>query len=125
VASGNLLAQLPLIKAGKLKPLAIFTNKRSKLLPDLPAAVETVPAFNYTNWIGMVVPSATPAPIIARLNEGFVKMTKDPELMAAFEKEGLGLVGSTPAEFAKHIATELALWRRIVTENNIVLDEQQ
>jgi tripartite-type tricarboxylate transporter receptor subunit TctC len=124
-ASGNLLAQLPLIKAGKLKPLAIFTNKRSRLLPDLPSAVELVPAFNYTNWIGMVVPSATPAPIIGRLNEGFVQMTKDPELISAFDKEGLGLVGSTPAEFAKHIATELALWKRVVAENNITLDEQQ
>jgi len=123
VASGNLLAQLPLIRAGKLKPLAIFTNKRSRLLPDLPSAVESVPAFNYTNWIGMVVPSATPNPIVLRLNEGFVRMTKDPDLIAAFEREGLGLVGSTPEEFARHIATELALWKRIVTENGIKLEE--
>jgi len=123
VASGNLLAQLPLIKAGKLKPLAIFTNKRSRLLPDMPSAVESVPAFNYTNWMGMVVPSATPAPIVARLNDGFVRMTKDPELIAPFEKEGLGLVGSTQAEFSRHIATELALWKKIVAENNITLEE--
>lgn len=123
VASGNLLAQLPLIRAGKLKPLAIFTNKRSRLLPDLPSAVESVPAFNYTNWIGMVVPSATPNPIILKLNDGFVRMTKDPDLIAAFDREGLGLVGSTPAEFAKHIATEVALWKRIVIENGIKLEE--
>ncbi len=123
VASGNLLAQLPLIRSGKLKPLAIFTNKRSRLLPDLPSAVESVPAFNYTNWIGMVVPSATPNPIILKLNDGFVRMTRDPELIAAFEKEGLGLVGSTPAEFARHIATEVALWKRIVTENGIKLED--
>ncbi len=123
VASGNLLAQMPLIKAGKLKPLAIFTNRRSKLLPDMPSAVESVPAFNYTNWIGMVVPSATPTSIVMKLNEGFVKMTKDPELISAFEKEGLGLVGSTPAEFAHHIATELALWKKVVSENNITLEE--
>jgi len=123
VASGNLLAQLPLIRAGKLKPLAIFTNKRSRLLPDLPSAVESVPAFNYTNWIGMVVPSATPGPIVLKLNDGFVRMTRDPDLIAAFDKEGLGLVGSTPAEFAKHIATEVALWKRIVTENGIKLED--
>ena len=123
VASGNLLAQLPLIKSGKLKPLAIFTNKRSRLLPDLPSAVEAVPAFNYTNWIGMVVPSATPRPIVTKLHEGFVRMTRDPELIAAFEREGLGLAGSTPEEFAKHILGEMALWKRVVTENNIALDE--
>ena len=86
VASGNLLAQLPLIKTGKLKPLAIFTNRRSKLLPDLPSAVEAVPAFNYTNWIGMVVPAATPRPVVMKLNEDFVKMTRDPELVAAFDE---------------------------------------
>ena len=123
VASGNLLAQLPLIRSGKLKPLAIFTNKRSRLLPDLPSAVESVPAFNYTNWIGMVVPAVTPNPVILKLNDGFVRMTKDSELIAAFDKEGLGLVGSTPAEFARHIATEIALWKKIVSENNIKLEE--
>lgn len=124
VASGNLLAQLPLIKSGKLKPLAIFTNKRSKLLPELPSAVEAVPAFNYTNWIGMVVPAATPRPIVMKLNEDFVRMTRDPELIAAFDKEGLGLVGSTPEEFGRHIAGEIALWKRVVAENRIVMEEQ-
>ena len=123
VAAGNLLPQLPLIKAGKLKPVAILTNKRAKPLPDVQAAVELVPGFSYTNWLGIVAPAATPKPVIAKLNEGFVKMMAQPEIVAALDKDGLGAVGSTPEEFGKRLVMEVAVWKKVVADNGIKLED--
>ena len=124
VASGNILAQIPLIKAGKVKALAVFTNKRSRLLPDLQVAADLFPEFNYTNWVGIVVPAATPATVISKLNAGLVKIVKDPKFASQMAAEDLIMIGSTPAEFKKHIATEVALWKKVVSDNNIKTDDQ-
>lgn len=123
VASGNILAQMPLIRAGKVRPLAILTNRRSKLLPEIPTAAEHIPGFNFTNWLGIVAPAGTPSSVVNKLSEGFAKIAKAPDLIAALDAEDIALVGSTPAQFRQHINTEVALWKRVVQENGIKLEE--
>jgi tripartite-type tricarboxylate transporter receptor subunit TctC len=123
VASGNILAQIPLIKAGKVRPLAILTNKRSKLMPDIPAATELIPGFSYTNWLGFVAPVGTPPAVLNKLSEGFIKISRDPELISALDAENITVVGSTPAQFRQHLATEVALWKKVIQENGIKVEE--
>lgn len=121
VASGNSLEQIPLIKAGKIRSPAILTPRRSKLLPGVPTAVEQVPEFSYSNWLGFVAP----ATIVNRLGDAFAKTAKAPALIARLEAEDIALVSSLPAEFRQHIIKEIANWKRIVNEDDGKMEEQE
>jgi len=123
VGTGLLVATLPLIKAGKVKPLAIMSDPRSKQLPDIPSVAEGVPGYNYASWIGVLGAGGTPASIIARLNDAFVKTVKSPEIVAGLDKQGSIAVGSTSEQFRQHIATELGSWKKVVADAALKLEE--
>lgn len=111
---------MPLIKAGKVRALAIMNSEHSRLLPDLPTVAEQgVPGYNWATWLGIVAPGATPPAIINKLGEGFARVARMPEVVASMEAEGSIPVGSTPARFREIIASESAIWRKVVQENAI------
>lgn len=114
---------MPLIRAGKVRPIAVMTATRSRMLPDLPTIAEQgVAGYNYSGWLGMVVPRGTPAAIISRLNENFIKVVRSPDIIAALESDGGIAVGSTPEQFGKIISAEAARWQKVVKDSAIVLD---
>ena len=124
VASGTLIVALPLIKTGKVRPLAILNDKRARLLPDVPTVAEQgIPGYNYSNWVGFLAPGGTPAVIVNKLGDGFARVAKIPEVIAALEADGSTAVGSSPAQFRQQIATETARWQKIVDDNKITLQE--
>jgi tripartite-type tricarboxylate transporter receptor subunit TctC len=124
VASGTTIAALPLIKQGKVRPIAMLNARRSRQLPDVPTVAEQgIPGYNYQNWVGFLAPGGTPAAVVNKLGEGFARVAKMPEVIAALEAEGSSAVGNTPAQFAKQIATETATWQKIVDDNGIRLEE--
>jgi tripartite-type tricarboxylate transporter receptor subunit TctC len=115
---------LPLLKTNKLRALAMMGDKRSSFLPDLPTVAEMgVPGYDYSGYTGFFAPGATPAPVVNRLSEAFIRMVKSPEITARLEGDGNVVVGSTPAQFRQMLQTEMATWRKVVSENGIKLEE--
>lgn len=120
----SVVATLPLIRDAKIRPLAIMDEKRSPSLPDLPTAAESgVPGFGYANWVGVAVAGGTPDHIVNKLSEAFAKVVHLPEVAEPLQKQAAVMVGSTPAEFRRVMANEIAVWRKVVKENNITVDE--
>ena len=122
--SNGLLVALPLIKSGKLRPLAIMNSARSSLLPDLPTVAEQgIAGFNYSAWLGFAAPAGTPAPIVNRLAEGFSRATKSADVVTRLESEGSMMVGSTPAQFRQFMLNEVQQWRKVIEENGIKVEQ--
>jgi tripartite-type tricarboxylate transporter receptor subunit TctC len=103
-----LSSALPLIKDGKLQALAVSTAKRSPSLPDVPTTVEAgVPGSDYTFWVGMIVPAATPAPVVKRLHDEALKALASPEVKERMAKLGADAFTMEPAAFNAYIKTEM------------------
>lgn len=115
---------LPLLKSGKLKAIAMMTDRRSPLLPDLATISESgVPGFDYSSYTGFLAPAATPAPILNRLHDGFTKVLAVPELKARLEADGNLIIGNTQAQFRQMLVNEAANWSKLVQENGIKSEE--
>jgi tripartite-type tricarboxylate transporter receptor subunit TctC len=99
---------LPLIKDGKLQALAVSSAQRSPALPDVPTTIEVgVPGSDYTLWVGMIVPSATPAPILKRLHDEAIKALNTPEVKARLATLGADAMPMEPAAFNNYIKAEV------------------
>jgi tripartite-type tricarboxylate transporter receptor subunit TctC len=115
----NLPSSLALIKAGKLKPLAVTSAARSTVLPDVPTVAEAgVPGFEASSWFGLLAPAGTPKDIVAKLNANVAKWLATPEAKEKLAAQGAIVAsGLTPEDFAKHIATETTKWAKVVKES--------
>ena len=103
-----LASSLPLIKDGKLQALAISSAQRSPALPNVPTTIEAgVPNSDYTLWVGMIAPAATPAPVIKRLHEEAIKAVNSPEVKAKLTAMGADAMPMEPAAFNAYIKTEM------------------
>jgi tripartite-type tricarboxylate transporter receptor subunit TctC len=119
----NLPTSLPHIQAGKLRALAVASEKRSATLPDVPTFAEAkLPAVNEPAWFGIVAPAATPPALLAKLQSAIESVMKQPELRARFEKIGAEPMFDTPQKFAQHIAKEIADYRTVAQRANIVIE---
>jgi tripartite-type tricarboxylate transporter receptor subunit TctC len=110
-----LSSALPLIRDGKLQALAVSTAKRSAQLPDVPTTVEAgVPGSDYTFWVALVVPAATPAAAVARLQQEAAKALATPELVERLAKLGAEPMVMPSADFNAFLRTEVETAARIV-----------
>ena len=115
-------AVLPLVKAGKLKILAVTTTERIKPLPDVPTAAESgAPFWEYAQWLGFVVPAATPAAIVNKFAGELAKVARSPEVTQKFAGDGMLLYGNTPEQFRQYIAAESARWAKLVQDTGVKL----
>jgi tripartite-type tricarboxylate transporter receptor subunit TctC len=113
---------LPLIRDGKLRPLAVTSTKRSPDLPEVPSTAETMPKFVSTLLTGIVAPAGTPADAVARLNAVI-----NADLKTAEMQENLAKFGSTPnilspAEFGKYLADEKQKWTDVAKAAHVSID---
>ncbi len=107
-------AVLPLIKAGKLKAIAITARKRWSELPDVPTIDEAgVKGFVYTPWYGFWFPAGTPTELVTRMRNEVAKLLDEPDIKRAFAEQGFATVGSTPTEFSKVVADEIAMNKKL------------
>jgi tripartite-type tricarboxylate transporter receptor subunit TctC len=98
---------LPLIKAGRLRALAVTSRNRAATLPDVPTVAEQgVPNFEVTGWFGVLAPAGTPAPIVERLNKDLQAMLAQPDVKSKLAELGLEPGGGDSAEFGKLIDSE-------------------
>lgn len=106
---------LPLIKNGRLKPLAVTSGQRSSFLPAVPTMTEAgVPDFEVTNWVGVMAPAATPAPVIQKISAKIVRLLATPEMKKRFEFYGTTPDSSTPEEFRTFLESEIWRWGEVV-----------
>jgi tripartite-type tricarboxylate transporter receptor subunit TctC len=102
-----ILEVMPQIRAGKLKALAVTTDKRSALLPDLPALGERFPGYEVLTWNGLFAPAGTPPEIVDKLNAAVRKALADPEVIARLTELGLEVAVSSPQEFTAYINRQI------------------
>ncbi|GAB2584483.1 tripartite tricarboxylate transporter substrate binding protein BugE [Ramlibacter solisilvae] len=119
----NLPSALPHIKAGKLRALAVLSEKRSPALPDVPTYGELgFPQMGGGGWFGIVAPAGTPAPVVAKLNAAIHKAMKQPEFARKMDESGATLIPSTPAEFGQQIQQAMDRYQRVSKIAKIQVD---
>ncbi len=109
-----LFSSLPHIKAGRLKPLAVFSPSRVGIAPTIPTAIETMPGVTVESVFGAVVASATPRDIVNKISADMAEAVKSPEIRARMAEVALTPVGTTPEQFDAFIKVEIAKWARVV-----------
>jgi tripartite-type tricarboxylate transporter receptor subunit TctC len=113
---------LPMIKAGRLRALAVSSSKRLESLPDVPAVAESQPGFLGDSWHGLLVSKGTPADVIARLSTESQKIIADEDFRKHLRDAALTPVGGGPADFARFIADESRVWAKVVKDNAIKVE---
>lgn len=108
------------IKAGRLKPLALASLHRSKLMPEVPTIAELgVPGYQGILWLGILAPSGTPADRIEALHAAIVKFSRDPGYQQHLQSEGVEIVANDPGTFGRQIHAELKQWAEVVKASGI------
>ena len=111
------------VKAGKLRPLAVGTPRRSANLPEVPTMIEAgFPKVEASNWYGLFAPAGTPRDIIARLNAETVKAMSNPELKRFMQDQGAEASGSTPEQLGVLHRREFEKWGSVVKAIGITLE---
>ncbi|MFN3415924.1 MAG: Bug family tripartite tricarboxylate transporter substrate binding protein [Caldimonas sp.] len=111
----NLAAASANIRAGRLKALAVTTAQRSSMMPELPTIAESgLPGFAIDTWFGLFAPGGTPADVVQRLNDVFVKALQDPDVKARFAQLMAEPSPTTPAQFGAFVKAELAKYEKVV-----------
>jgi tripartite-type tricarboxylate transporter receptor subunit TctC len=107
-----------LIRNGDLRALAVTSEKRMTLLPDVPTFTEAgLPRFEYDAWFGILVPAATPASIIQKLDADIAAALSDPELRQKFEPQGVVIAPTTPAAFGTQMREDAKRYGEMITGN--------
>jgi len=111
------------IKAGKLRPLAVTSARRSSSLPEVPTIAESgYKDFNVSTWYGVLAPAGTPAPVVATLNAEINKLLANPEIRAAIHAQGAEPEAMTQRKFAAQLKSEYVQWKAIVEASGAKLD---
>ena len=114
---GATISALPLVKAGRLRAIAITAAKRSPALPDLPTVAESgLPGYEVVGWFGMFAPAGTPMKLVDALSAETRRGLQRPEFAAIAEAQGTEIVGSTPADLGRVVRAEMTIWQKVVKE---------
>jgi tripartite-type tricarboxylate transporter receptor subunit TctC len=120
---GSMPAVLAQAKAGRLRPLAVGTPKRSPSLPDVPSVAESgYPGFDASLWLGFFAPKGTPAPILKRLQTELTSIAQSPEMKEQFERNGATALTTTPAELTKLLKVEIDKYAKVIKAAGIKLE---
>jgi tripartite-type tricarboxylate transporter receptor subunit TctC len=114
---------LPFVKSGKIKGIAVSSEKRSPLVPGMPTMIESgVPGYTMGLSIGILAPAKAPAAIVRRLNRDIVDILRAAEVRDLFLAQGAEPIGSAPAQYRAHMAAELKRYRAVAREAGIRLE---
>jgi tripartite-type tricarboxylate transporter receptor subunit TctC len=111
----SIASALPHIRAGKLRAIAVASNTRSYLLPNVPTVAEAeLPGYSAHSWLGIFVPAGTPQPVVDRLQRDLAAAIDDPKAQARLVEAGFEPKSSTQEDFAKLVREEIEKWRSVV-----------
>jgi len=114
---------MPLINAKRVRPIAVTSEKRMSALPATPtmteAGVPPPPGLDIREWYGVIVPAATPAAIVDKLNAEMVKVFKRPDVQTRLTEMGAEYVGSSPQELSRQLANDVKTWAKWVKDAGV------
>jgi tripartite-type tricarboxylate transporter receptor subunit TctC len=114
----NIVAVMPHIKSGRLRPIAVTSAERAASLPDVPTMAESgLAGFEAVSWIGALVPTGTPKPIADKIYTDLVAVLRMPDVQEKLAASGAVLVGNTPEQFAEWNRREIAKWSKAVKDS--------
>ncbi len=120
IAFAALSAAVPLVKDGKLRALAVMSERRSPALPELPTIGQAgYPGLEGDGWVGVLVPAGTPADIIALIHREIVAIIAQPDMQERLSALGFEPVGDTPEEFALQMKLEMEKWAKVIRAANL------
>jgi tripartite-type tricarboxylate transporter receptor subunit TctC len=102
------------IKAGRVRPIAVSSDKRTTQFPDVPAIAETVPGYEFTAWVACFAPAGTPKPIVDKLNAEIRKALADPGVASKLTSFTLDPMPMTPEQFAQRIKSDYDKYEKVV-----------
>jgi tripartite-type tricarboxylate transporter receptor subunit TctC len=112
---GNMPTVIGHARAGKLRPLAVTSSKRSAAEPNIPTVAESgVPGFDVTAWYGVSAPAKTPRAIIDKLHAEFVRALKSPDLRDRLVAQGADPAGTTPEQYTAFVQNEITKWGKVI-----------
>lgn len=115
VALTSVASNLPHIRSGKLRTLAVTSAKRSPAAPDLPTVAEAgVAGYEATSWFGLLTPTGTPREVIARLHGVSLAIVNNADMREKFIASGVDPLGSTPEQLGRYLQSEVNKWSRVV-----------
>jgi len=112
--AANIISSLPMVKSGRLRALAVTSEKRSPVLPQVPAVAETLPGYSAGPFYGVLGPGGMSAELAARIRNELVKIIHAPDMKSRLSAEGSEPIGSTPEGFAALIKAETARWGKVI-----------
>jgi len=115
----NLSAAIAHVRAKRLRAVAVTSPQRVRQLPDVPAVAETLKGFENLGWFGFMVPTGTPAGIVAKIQKDTVAALKDAAIAKRFDDLGMVPVGNSSADFAKAIKEESVRWAKVIRERKL------
>ena len=116
----GLLASLPLIKAGRLRGLAVTSAKRSVVAPDIPTLAEAgVPGYGADAWYGLLAPRGTPHAVVSKLSATLARALESPAIREKLLAQGVEPVGGTPQQFSVFLKAETAQWAKVIQQSGI------
>ncbi len=110
----ELSSVLRYIRAGNVRILAVCSDKRNQLFPEIPAMAEVLPGFSSSTWFAMAAPPKTPSAIVTKLSAAMVDISKQPDVMKKLEELSLDAVGSSSAELSQFTKQETDRWDRVI-----------
>ena len=109
-----------LIANGSVRALAVTSDARTPVLPDVPTLAESgYPGYAASGGVGIMAPHGTPAAVVALLNQSITRIASDPDMQAALASGGQTAVTMTPAEYTRFIDSEIAKWRGVIEAGHI------
>ena len=120
VGFAALAAPLQAIKSGRLHALAVSSEKRQPLLPEVPTLAELgYPAMLDYTWVGVFVPTGTPPAVVARLDDAFQRVLKDPDIRQRIQAAAFEILADPPSRAADYVKSEVVRWGNVVRKIGI------
>lgn len=122
--SVGIIAAMPQITAGKLRPLAVLDAERHPLLSDVPSIAEAgFPDLAVSTWFGILVPAQTPPDIVRRVNAEMMKIVRSPEIVDKFKAMGVNpIAANTPEQFGAFLKTDIQRWRKVIKDADVATE---
>jgi tripartite-type tricarboxylate transporter receptor subunit TctC len=119
----TLLPALQHVKTGKLRALAVTTQNRAPLLPEVPALAETLPGFDISQWNAVWAPAGTPKAVLDKLSTEITRIVQSPDYKARMSEQGSEAIGNSPSELAAFQKAEIAKYLKIAHQANIKVEQ--
>jgi tripartite-type tricarboxylate transporter receptor subunit TctC len=111
------------IQAGKVRALAVLSERRLSAFPNIPTSKEAgIDHYEVTTWYGILAPAGTPRDIITRLNGEWIKIAAMPDTREKMQNAGFEPMSSTPENFSEFVKTEIVRWGKVIKDANVSID---